>query len=145
VSEKPRAVIDTQVFLRALINKRSIPAKIVFDLGENYTLIYSLETRREVEDVLSRESIRRKFPQITDVLVHQVANIFRLSLQVVLPAEIPQISRDPKDNIFLACAIAGAANYIVSEDQDLLVLHPFGHIAVIDALTFLRILNSIVS
>jgi putative PIN family toxin of toxin-antitoxin system len=143
VSEKPRAVIDTQVFLRALINKRSIPAKIVFDLGEKYTLIYSLETRREVEEVFSRESIRRKFPQITDVLVQQVANIFRLSTQVALPAEIPQISRDPKDNIFLACAIAGAANYIVSEDQDLLVLHPFGHIAVIDALTFLRILNPI--
>src|SRR5579859_3706821 len=32
VNEKPRVVIDTQVLLRAVINRRSMPAQIVYDL-----------------------------------------------------------------------------------------------------------------
>ena len=36
-------------------------------------------------------------------------------------------SRDPKDDIFLACALAAGAKFIVSNDQDLLDLEkPFG-------------------
>jgi len=36
-------------------------------------------------------------------------------------------SRDPKDDIFLACALSARAEIIVSNDQDLLVLgKPFG-------------------
>jgi putative PIN family toxin of toxin-antitoxin system len=36
-------------------------------------------------------------------------------------------SRDPKDDIFLACALAANARFIVSSDQDLLKLgKPFG-------------------
>ena len=36
-------------------------------------------------------------------------------------------SRDPKDDIFLACALSARARFIVSSDQDLLKLgKPFG-------------------
>jgi len=36
-------------------------------------------------------------------------------------------SRDPKDDIFLACAVSARAKFIVSNDQDLLALgKPFG-------------------
>jgi putative PIN family toxin of toxin-antitoxin system len=38
-----------------------------------------------------------------------------------------QRSRDPKDDIFLACALSAKASFIVSSDQDLLQLKkPFG-------------------
>ena len=47
---------------------------------------------------------------------------------VVEPAPLGKgRSRDPKDDIFLACALAARANFIVSNDQDLLALgKPFG-------------------
>jgi putative PIN family toxin of toxin-antitoxin system len=47
---------------------------------------------------------------------------------VVEPAPLGKArSRDPKDDIFLACALAANAKLIVSSDQDLLKLgKPFG-------------------
>ncbi len=47
---------------------------------------------------------------------------------VVEPAPLGKgRSRDPKDYIFLACALAAGARFIVSSDQDLLALRkPFG-------------------
>ena len=47
---------------------------------------------------------------------------------VVEPAPLGKArSRDPKDDIFLACALAANARFIVSSDQDLLKLgKPFG-------------------
>jgi putative PIN family toxin of toxin-antitoxin system len=47
---------------------------------------------------------------------------------VVQPSPIgKKRSRDPKDDIFLACALAANAQFIVSGDQDLLTLgKPFG-------------------
>ena len=47
---------------------------------------------------------------------------------VVEPAPLgKRRSRDPKDDIFLACALSARAKFIVSNDQDLLALgKPFG-------------------
>jgi putative PIN family toxin of toxin-antitoxin system len=47
---------------------------------------------------------------------------------VVEPAPLGKgRSRDPKDDIFLACALSARATFIVSNDQDLLALgKPFG-------------------
>lgn len=46
----------------------------------------------------------------------------RLALLVVLPPLIPKVSRDPKDDAILACAVQAQADAIVSGDKDLLSL-----------------------
>lgn len=52
-----------------------------------------------------------------------------------------QRSRDPKDELLLACALAARADYIVTNDRDLLSLgKPFG-IATVTPAEFLRILG----
>jgi uncharacterized protein len=49
-----------------------------------------------------------------------------------------QRSRDPKDDPLLACALSGGAEYIVSNDRDLLDLEkPFG-ISMISPAQFLH-------
>jgi putative PIN family toxin of toxin-antitoxin system len=53
----------------------------------------------------------------------------------------PSVSRDPKDNIFIATALAGRAEYLVSEDKDLLVLSDTLGFTVVDTEAFLRILQ----
>jgi putative PIN family toxin of toxin-antitoxin system len=117
-------VIDTQIFLRAATNLKSPPAKIVFDLRANYQLVTSEATLLEVRDVLSRPKIRAKFPHLTDSIVERVMDVLSAA-DVVKPTEVESASRDPKDDIFLACAKADEAQYIVSEDKDLLVLSPY--------------------
>jgi predicted nucleic acid-binding protein len=48
------------------------------------------------------------------------------------------VCRDPNDDKFLACAIDGQAQYLVSADKDLLDLGTVEDIAIIDAPTFWR-------
>ncbi|MBV9453409.1 MAG: putative toxin-antitoxin system toxin component, PIN family, partial [Rubrobacter sp.] len=62
---------------------------------------------------------------------------------VELPADnIPQVSRDPKDNKFLATAVLGDAEYVVSEDRDLLDLGKHQGIRIVDISVFLKILSN---
>jgi len=47
-------VIDTQLFLRAAINLRSLPAKLILEMVDRYDLIISLPIADEIKDVLNR-------------------------------------------------------------------------------------------
>jgi uncharacterized protein len=139
VSEKPRVVIDTQVLVRAAINRRSLPAQIVFDLVDTYILLMSEAMLQEAEDVLNRPKVRKKF-ELSDAVVQEL--IERLSRgERIEVDEVPAVSRDPKDDIFLACANVGQADYLVSEDNDLLVLNPYKTIQVVNVLDFLKVVR----
>jgi predicted nucleic acid-binding protein len=68
--------------------------------------------------------------------------ILRLA-EVVMPQWEPQVSRDVKDNKFLAAAEAAKADYLVSEDRDLLDLDEHQGTRIIPAHEFLRSLDSL--
>jgi predicted nucleic acid-binding protein len=51
------------------------------------------------------------------------------------------ICRDSKDDKFLELAISGKADFIITGDQDLLVLNPFRNIEIIAANEFLNRFN----
>ncbi len=139
VSAKPRAVIDTQVLLRAVINRRSLPAQVVYDLVDNYILLVSEATLAEIEDVLNRPKVRTKF-QLTDSVVGELLQRLSKGERIVV-TDVPAIGRDPKDDIFLACAVTGSSQYIVSEDKDLLVLNPYQNIQIVNVLDFLKVIR----
>jgi putative PIN family toxin of toxin-antitoxin system len=133
-------VIDTQLFLRATLNHRSLPAKLLFELGEYYVLAVSPGILDEVQDVLNRPKLRNKFTGLTDETVARTLTVLS-GAQQVTPDMVPAVSRDPKDDIFLATAVTSGAQYLVTEDKDLLVLDPYQGIRIIDALAFLRIIQ----
>ncbi len=47
--------------------------------------------------------------------------------------------RDPKDDKFLDLALAASAQYIITGDTDLLVLHPYHDIEIITPADFLAL------
>lgn len=134
--QQPTVVIDTQIILRATLNERSLPGKLLFDLGYLYTLAISPAVRAEIADVLSRPKLRQKFPGLTDESTARVLAVLDAGLQIT-----PPVSRDPKDDMFLALAVESKATYLVSEDNDLLVLDPYRGIRILTALEFLQALN----
>lgn len=140
MSNPIRIVIDTQLFFRAAMNRRSLPARIIYDLRHAYQLITSEEITAEIMNVLQRPELRKKFNSLTDEVAETILSLLSDAEWVTL-TEIPQVVRDPKDDIFLACAVAAKAHYLVSEDKDLLVLNPYQDIAIINALDFLHILQ----
>lgn len=142
--QQPTVVIDTQIILRATLNERSLPGKLLFDLGYLYTLAISPAVRAEIADVLSRPKLRQKFPGLTDESTARVLAVLDAGLQItpeITPEITPAVSRDPKDDMFLALAVESKATYLVSEDNDLLVLNPYRGIRILTVVEFLQALN----
>ncbi len=62
--------------------------------------------------------------------------------QVVKPTIIEPITRDPDDDYILAAAVAGNADYIVTLDEDLLVLKEYKGIKIIKPTELDRMLQN---
>lgn len=136
-----RAVIDTVVFIRALINPRGRWGRLLFDLSDRYVIVLSPEIIVEILDVLHRSSLRQRFPQIDGVAVERALAIIE-NAEVVEPRKRLKVCRDPGDDKFFECALAGRADYIVSEDADILAVGEFEGIKAVSASEFLSILRA---
>lgn len=140
MSDTPRVVFDTVVFVRSLINPRGRWGQLVFRHYARYRLVISPAIALEILDVLRRPAIARKFRALETLDVPRVIDLLSQA-EVVEVESIPAVSRDPNDDKFLATAVAGSASFLVTEDQDLLVLQEHEDVRIVDALTFLRVLE----
>jgi len=133
-------VIDTVVFVRSLLNPHSFSGRIIFAHAYDYRLILSAPIVREILEVLQRPEITRKIRFVADMDTRRVLDLLSQA-ELVEVSDIPQVSRDPKDDKFLVTAVASEADYVVSEDRDLLDLGEYQGIKIVDVATFLKILN----
>jgi putative PIN family toxin of toxin-antitoxin system len=139
MSHGRRIVLDTSTLVSAALYTGSIPDHALSNAMEFFYLCASIETLAELERVLDRE----KFDRYRDQKSRRtfVAMIRRRS--VLSAVELTDLSavdppyRDPKDNKFLALALAAEADAIVSSDEDLLVLSPWRGIPILTPAEFL--------
>lgn len=135
-----RAVIDTVVFVRALINPHGRWGRLLFQYCDRYVLVLSPDIIREILDVLHRSSLRDRFPQIDEVAVDRVLAILEQA-EVVTPGVSISVCRDPNDDKFFECAVAGDAAYIVSEDNDILDVGTYQGSRTLTAKNFLDLIS----
>jgi len=122
-----RVVVDTNVFVSAIVAPRSIPRQAVDQASDNGVLLLSAATMAELEEVLRRP----KF----DHYVSREERAMFLSQLRALAESVPIIRlvrecRDPKDDKFLEVALNGRADVIIAGDADLLGMHPWREIAI---------------
>lgn len=114
-----RAVVDTNVWVSALINPRGAPAQVLGAYRDRcFTLITSEVMLEELREVLSRPRIAKKYGvrgRDVDTLVDLMR---RHATMVEIRGEI-QICRDPDDDVLIEVALIGKANALVSRDEDL--------------------------
>ena len=136
-----RVVLDTVILVRGLINPSSLWGRIVFDRARSFRWVVSDDIVAEYLDVLNRPELTRKYRAAESrnlaAITAQIATAV-----VVVPATTPTVCRDPEDDKFLAAAMAGNAQFIVSEDRDLLDLYSYEGIHIVTAETFLRVLDT---
>jgi len=91
-----------------------------------------------VRELAEKLELRLHFSaeQVTETL----ADYLGFLRVVQIPKVLHAVSRDPEDNMVLECAIEGQTQYIVSGDNDLLVLKEFRGIQIVRASEFLKIL-----
>lgn len=109
-------VIDTDLFVRALLRGPITLPLIEAWCARRFRLVTSEELIAELVDVVSRPRLREYFSkedvrELLDLIIEQG--------EVAIPGEHVTLCRDPKDNILLDVAIAGNAQYIVTGDNDL--------------------------
>jgi putative PIN family toxin of toxin-antitoxin system len=135
-----RVVFDSVVFVRALLNPFG-PAGRLAAHEARFDLITSSALIAELLAVLSRPAIRAKTQSrwggpSFDLIARRLerAEIFE-------PQSIERVCRDPNDDKLFACAAAANADFIVSDDNDVLAVGEYRGTKTITTLDFLRLLE----
>lgn len=139
--DEPVVIFDTVVFVRALLNPHSFWGRLMFDHYHEYRLIVTPQIVCEYVEVMQRPELTSRFTTLKGIDVARVLEILQQA-KVVIPEQEPQVSRDVKDNKFLAAAEAAKADYLVSEDGDLLDLVEHLRTRIVPAHEFLQILKT---
>lgn len=136
------AVLDSVIIVRGLISPYSRWGRLVFDEIASFELIVSPPVLAEYLDVIRRPRLTRKYRSVAQRDPQAVlSRLIRSSVVEIDEAAFVPVCRDPKDDKFLATAQAAGADYLVSEDVDLLVLKEYEGTAIIDAVRFLGVLD----
>lgn len=94
----------------------------------------------EILDVIYRPLLRERFPQMAAPPSVQAVLRTLAAAEVVDPADRLHVCRDPDDDKFLECAVEAGADYIVSEDRDLLDIGEFRGIKIANVAEFSALL-----
>lgn len=141
MSQIRRVVLDTSTLVSAALHVGTIPHQVLHKALASCDVCASVDTLIELESVLNRD----KFDHYVDrglrmdfvAFIRRSVHLFAVDDAVVSAVE-PRC-RDPKDDQFLALALAAEADAIVSSDEDLLVLHPWRGIPILSPAQFISI------
>lgn len=139
------AVVDTNLLVSGLISRPGAPYELVERLRRGaFTLLASSEVLAEYRYVLSRPSFAQKYGIAAAEVAAFLFLLNAIARRVTPRRRLPVRARDRKDEKILAAALGGRANYLVTGDDDLLVLrgHPkLGSLRIVTVKEFLSILD----
>lgn len=131
-----RVVVDTNVRFSAVLTPHGTAATCIHVLRNSQTVLISRVLLEEFERTLKRK-LKFTEAEISPMLLALEAE----SDLITTSSLIESVSRDPDDDHVLHCAVSGKADFIVTGDSDLLVLHEHRGIRIftpVQMLAFLR-------
>lgn len=139
-----RVVIDTNVIVSGIISRKGAPAEILNAWRErHFLLLISPAIVAEVRSVLGYARIREKYTLSDQEIDQMISLLEHDALLVPGIADVAgSLPADPQDEMFLACAVDGGADVIVSGDYHLLDLGEYQDIPIIKAGRFLEQLKA---
>jgi uncharacterized protein len=117
-----RAVFDTNLFVSALISPGGLPALLLANWRQRrFQLLLTPDLSQEIRTVLHRPRLIQRYGLTTEEITTLLSLVTRRALPIEPHPDVGVSVRDPKDEMVLAAALAGA-DYLVTGDDDLLVL-----------------------
>jgi uncharacterized protein len=108
-----RLVIDTNVLVSAALKPDGLQrTALVFAVTKPARLYVTEAILAEYREVLSRPELK-----IRRGLRAQLLQLVKNRAQLVRPAHVLQVAKDPGDHKFLECADAARADYLVTGNQ----------------------------
>lgn len=129
-----RTVVDTNVFVSAILKDQFLPALAVHVIEQRGVLLKSAATERQLFEVLARPH----FVSLVAPAAHAWLKRLLATAEAVTITERIVACRDPTDDKFLELAVNGHADVIVSGDADLLALNPFRDIPIVPPALFIQ-------
>ena len=138
-----RVVVDTNLFVSSLLNRQGAPARVIDAWrNRNYLLVVSEAIITEIGRVISSPGIQSKYSILDQDIEALLVLLNQEALVVAGHADVTgAVPDDPQDEIFLACALDGKADLIISGDKHLLNLQEYQNIPILTAGQFLDKLN----
>ncbi len=131
---KLRVIVDTNCWISFLIGRRL--SKLVDLLSnERIQLVICDELLDEISEVTTRPKFAKYLPAKD---VESLIEFMQIIGETFEPTQSVKLCRDEADDYLLALAIEANAHYLVTGDQDLLVLQKVGTCRIVDAATFER-------
>lgn len=127
-----RAVLDTNVLIAAFLTEGLCSRLLIRARKQAFNLVLCNDIIREFEGILIK-----KF-KLTSTYISEISAIVSEAASEILNKlnHIPNICRDPNDDMIIACAIDATADYIVTGDEDLLILKKYKDIIIINPRNF---------
>ncbi len=130
-----KVIVDTNILVSAILKDRT-PEKVILFIIENnqFEWLVSSEILVEYKAVIRRS----KFNLPTEIIDKWSLVFDTLMICIDVKEEI-NFPRDQKDAKFLACAIAGSANFFITGDKDFAEAQKIVDTIIISAYDFERI------
>ena len=114
-----RATFDTNIFVRSLIQKENLANYLIsLWLDGRFVLVLSQAIVDEVRGVLLRPALMREL-QYTRTEAMRLINLLSQARIVEVTSSF-ELCRDPKDDMFVDCAVSERVQFLVSYDNDLI-------------------------
>lgn len=137
-----RAVVDTNVLISALIKPQGAVGPVLTHLRNGrFVPLYTDALLAELLAKLALPRIRGKY-HLSDADIETVCALLLLRSELIEPRRSIEVCRDPRDDMLLEAAVEGQADYLVTGDQDLLVLNSFEGVAIVKPAAFLELIDS---
>jgi uncharacterized protein len=138
-----RVVLDTSTLVSAVIRTGSKPHRAMLHAFATCEVCASAETLAELERVLERPTWDAYADRDS---LREFAALYRRNVRLFLVEKADRLAvdppcRDPRDNEFLALAVAAEADVLISSNQDLLAMHPWHGIPIMSPADFLSSLD----
>ncbi|MBI4318474.1 MAG: putative toxin-antitoxin system toxin component, PIN family [Chloroflexi bacterium] len=137
-----RVVLDSNVVVSRFLSPSGPPAHIweqwedgVFELAVSEAIL------AEYQKAMTYERIQARHRMSKDE-ISKIISTMRMFAEVVEATQnVEVIVKDPEDNKFIDCALAAAADYIVSGDSHLLELGEYRDVQILSPTMFLELLR----
>lgn len=137
-----RAVLDANVFVSAAIRPESPPGAILEELLRrgSFELVLSPAVVEEVSRALKYPKLRKYFRRSFDS-ERWLENLVLLSYFVAGGYRLARVCRDPDDDKYIAAALEGRADFVVTGDSDLLNIKQYEQVRIVTPRMFLHLLT----
>ena len=129
-------VFDTNTLISAALIPKSTNRKALDKAISFGEFAISNKTMDELIEVLFRKKFDKYFHEENERWL--ILNMLEMNTKQFATDLFITDCRDPKDNKFLELAIAANASCIITGDKDLLILHPFRTIPILNAIDFIN-------